>query len=215
MEELFPLTGEQKEEVQRIRAEYAKEVEGLQKKLDEAAAAMAAQVQEVRKKFEARANDVLAGEFKAQKQKLDALAQEFWKNRAALRKEKEPALDALIAEAGKAMEENLAGRENATPPAASPAPTGRPFFEKARELTEGFQGQEKKLRDEIWAKMKETLGPEAGAKFEKTIEKFKRNDGPGTWGRRMGRGPFRPGAGPGARDEEKSGPPTEKKKEDF
>jgi hypothetical protein len=93
MESIFKLTEEQQKAVDALREEY----KAQQKKLDEevlaAQKAVAEKVKDLRLKYEQRANDILTGNDKTTKEKLDALARETITKNMAVVTEMMPMFD--------------------------------------------------------------------------------------------------------------------------
>lgn len=83
VEEVFTTTEEQTKALSDLRTEYKTELEAIQKKLDEVHKTYAAQIVELRKKYELKANDVLTGDAKGEKQKLDEIAASYAKDAKA------------------------------------------------------------------------------------------------------------------------------------
>jgi hypothetical protein len=137
IEDLFKLTPEQTESIGAIRQEYQKEQEVLEKELAEQQKLIAEKARQLRLKYELRANDVLAGEQKTQKETIDAAASEMYgKTTAAI----DEALAALkdaegpaVLESAKAVQEKAAAIvEEAQKKALAAMPAeARALFENA------------------------------------------------------------------------------------
>jgi hypothetical protein len=76
MEAIFKLTEEQQKSLEGVRTEYEFEQKKLDAEIDTELKAIAEKVKLLRTKYEQRANDVLAGDDKANKEKMDALGTE-------------------------------------------------------------------------------------------------------------------------------------------
>ena len=195
VEQVFKLTEEQTKALEELRKEYAAERDKLAKDMEEAHKKLAERAKELRRNYETKANDVLGGDLKAVKEKLDAIVKEYNEKRMAERNELAERLKALRIEIEKAREEG---------PEAM-----RALIEKNNDLMGLIRQQTEKDYDlSVIAKeqMKTAVPEDAKAKLE---EAFKRRDmwrfqGPGG-------GPLgRPGA-PGPRGEggERRGNPGE------
>jgi hypothetical protein len=79
MEELFKLTDEQTKAVEALRTEYAAERKKLEEEILAQQAALAEKAKKLRDTYEQRANDVLTGADKENKQKIDAVEKEAGK----------------------------------------------------------------------------------------------------------------------------------------
>lgn len=76
VETVFKMTDEQTKAVDALREEYKAEQKKLEAEIHEQQKAMAEKVKLLRAKYEQRANDVLTGDDKTAKEKMDALAKE-------------------------------------------------------------------------------------------------------------------------------------------
>jgi len=84
MESIFKLTDEQAKAVETLREEYKTEQKTLDKEIIEQQKALAEKVKQLRQKYELRANDVLTGDDKIAKEKMDALAKDTATKNAAI-----------------------------------------------------------------------------------------------------------------------------------
>ncbi|HYF52310.1 MAG TPA: hypothetical protein VEJ63_23080 [Planctomycetota bacterium] len=82
LEQMYKLTFEQSNSLQTIRDEYKAELKKLQDEMTAQQKAMAEKVKELRAKYELRANDVLTGADKENKQKIDTITSETHTNNA-------------------------------------------------------------------------------------------------------------------------------------
>jgi hypothetical protein len=93
MEAIFKMTDEQTKAVDTLRTEYAGEQKKLEQEVQDQFRALAEKAKQLRQKYELRANDILTGEDKTRKEKLDALAHETNVKNADLVKELLPLYD--------------------------------------------------------------------------------------------------------------------------
>jgi hypothetical protein len=84
VEQLYKLTFEQSNALTALRDEYKKDIKKYEEELLSQQKAIAAKVQELRSKYESRANDVLTGIDKENKQKIDAITQDSYVQNAKL-----------------------------------------------------------------------------------------------------------------------------------
>jgi hypothetical protein len=94
MENIFKMTEEQTKSVDVLREEYKVEQKKLDQEILDMQKAIAEKVKLLRSKYELRANDVLTGEDKASKEKMDALAKELNTKNTAIVTETMPLYDA-------------------------------------------------------------------------------------------------------------------------
>lgn len=94
VESVFKMTEEQTKAVDTLREEYKTEQKKLEQEILEQQKAIADKVKQLRAKYEQRANDVLTGDDKAAKEKMDALAKETNTKNAAVVAEFLPMFDA-------------------------------------------------------------------------------------------------------------------------
>jgi len=118
MESIFKLTEEQTKAVDTLREEYKAEQATLNKEIQEQQKALAEKVAQLRLKYEQRANDVLTGEDKAAKEKLDALARETQTKNAQIVAEALPLYDANDMAQGFAMIRTIREKSSANVKAA-------------------------------------------------------------------------------------------------
>jgi len=93
MEAIFKMTDEQTKAVDTLRTEYADEQKKLEQEVQDQFKALAEKAKQLRQKYELRANDVLTGDDKTRKEKLDALARETNAKNAQLVKDLLPLYD--------------------------------------------------------------------------------------------------------------------------
>ncbi|MCX7804305.1 MAG: hypothetical protein N3A38_03850, partial [Planctomycetota bacterium] len=180
VEQVFRLTEEQTKALEELRKEYAAERDKIAKEMEEAHRKLAERARELRKNYETKANDVLGGDLKAVKEKLDAIVKEYNEKRMAERKGLAERLAALRVEMEKAREEG---------PEAM-----RALMEKNNDLMGLVRQQTERDYDlSVIAKeqMKTAVSEDARAKLE---EAFKRRE---AW-RAIGPGGGPPGAPGGA-----------------
>jgi len=103
MESVFKLTEEQTKALETVRSEYEADQKKLDAEIKEQMKAVAEKVKQLRQKYELRANDVLAGEDKASKEKMDAIAMELQHKNTAIVKEVQPLFDMNDMQQGFAM----------------------------------------------------------------------------------------------------------------
>jgi len=194
VEDIFPSTDEQSKALEILRVEYKKELEGLQKQLEEANKKAAASVLELRKKYEVKANDVLTGTAKDEKQKLDTIAGDYAKKRGEASKAIAPQLEDLRKES-KALQEN--GRM---------ADMGE-LWTKFGELARPLAADTKKSTQEAEEAMKAAVTGDAKTKLEDLIKKNEQlmpnQGGRGRGGQQRGQG------GQGNPDAPPAPPPAE------
>lgn len=189
VEEIYTLTDEQTKAMTGLRDEYKTDLEKLQKQLDEANAAVATQVKALREKYEQRANDVLTGDAKSEKEKLDALAKEYNLKHAENVQAKKSEAEDLIREGQKAAADARdQGNGNAIQDAMR---KGFEFMRTVREKSD-------ELVKTYAEKLKAIPTGDAKTKLEAELQKIERRG----QGRGMG-GPGGPGGqgGPGKQGE--------------
>jgi hypothetical protein len=93
MESVYKLTDEQAGALETVRTEYETEQKKLDAEIKEQMKAIAEKVIELRKKYELRANDVLAGEDKASKEKIDTYATDLQTKNHEVTAEIQPLFD--------------------------------------------------------------------------------------------------------------------------
>lgn len=103
MESVFKLTEEQTKALETVRSEYEADQKKLDAEIKEQMKLVAEKVKQLRQKYELRANDVLAGEDKASKEKMDAIALELQNKNTAIVKEVQPLFDMNDMQQGFAM----------------------------------------------------------------------------------------------------------------
>lgn len=103
MESVFKLTEEQTKALETVRSEYEAEQKKMDAEIKEQMKQVAEKVKQLRQKYELRANDVLAGEDKASKEKMDAIAIELQNKNTAIVKEVQPLFDMNDMQQGFAM----------------------------------------------------------------------------------------------------------------
>jgi hypothetical protein len=188
VEDIYTLTDEQKQALEKLRTQYKEETAKLQAKFDEANKAMAAEVIEARRKFEQLANDVLTGTAKEEKTKLDALAQEVATQRKAKTEEQKGKVTEL-----RQQVEALVTKARADGNWGALAQEG---WQKVTELGRGLREQRDTLIKDAVAKMKEIVTGDAKAKLEEALKKIEEQ-----------RGRFGPGGGGGGTRTPGSGQP--------
>ena len=160
-EQIFVLTDEQLKSLTSLRDEYKDELKKLQQELEAANLAVALQVKELRQKYEQRANDVLTGEAKTEKVKLDALAKEFCAQLHAKAQGKKPEVDAAIAEVLKQLS---VAQETGNWQALGEA------TKKGYEVVRTMRDDPENLAKEFLEKMKAALTGEAKARLEQEFQ---------------------------------------------
>lgn len=174
VEQIFELTEEQRKALEDLRKEFAAEEAKITAQMDELNKKLASQAKELRQKYELKANDVLGGDLKAAKEKLDAIVKEYQDKRIEDQKGMSDRFAAFRAEMEKARD---AGQEAI-----------RAVFEKNKDLFGLYQQQQEKNNasaDAAKEKMKTAVPEDAKAKLD---EAFKRHDdGRGRGGDRGGR----------------------------
>ncbi|MCZ7645214.1 MAG: hypothetical protein M5U26_08010 [Planctomycetota bacterium] len=163
VEEIFTLTDEQSKALGTLREEYAKDLEKLQQQLDEANKAVALQVVELRKQYEAKANGLLPAEAKAEKEKLDALAREFYDERLKVGDNYKPDLQKLQEETTKKLAE---ARENQDWRAMGDV------YRQGQEVLGKVRDVVTEMTNVTYGKMVEALSGDAQAKVKAEIEKL-------------------------------------------
>lgn len=103
MESVYKLTEEQTKALETVRIEYDADQKKLDAEIKEQMKLIAEKVKQLRQKYELRANDVLAGEDKASKEKIDALALDLQKKNTTVVKEVQPLFDMNDMQQGFAM----------------------------------------------------------------------------------------------------------------
>ncbi len=93
VESIFKFTDEQTKAVDALREEYKTEQKKLEQEILDQQKALAEKVKALRHKYELRANDVLTGDDKTAKEKMDALAKETNDKNAAVVAETLPLFD--------------------------------------------------------------------------------------------------------------------------
>lgn len=188
VEEIYTLTDEQTKAVVTLRDEYKADLEKLQKQLDEANAAIATQVKALRQKYEQRANDVLTGEAKTEKEKLDALAKECATKRKEQAAAKKGEADDLIKEGQKVAAE---ARDN------NNWNLIQDVMKKGFEFTRAVREKSDEITKEYVEKMKAIPSGDAKTKLEGELQKIEKRaqrfGGPGGGG--PGGAPGGPGGG--------------------
>jgi len=76
MEAVFKMTDEQTTAAEKLREEYTAEQKKLEQEIKDQYKAMAEKLKQLRAKYELRANDILTGDDKGRKEKMDVLARE-------------------------------------------------------------------------------------------------------------------------------------------
>ena len=160
VEEVFALTPEQTKSLDTLRDEYKTELDAMQKRLDDVNKAMADQIKDLRKKFELKANDVLTGDAKTGKEKLDAVREDWQRKREALAKEQQPKHDEILNEAHRLTADKLDRQAM------------QDFIEKTRENIRVLREASFNLAHETTGKMKDALSGEAKANLELALLKF-------------------------------------------
>jgi hypothetical protein len=162
VEDLFALTDEQKKALEELRKAYGEERDKFQKELEEFHKSLVARVKEVRQKYEVQANDVLAGELKTSKEKLDAIVKEYNEKRGEGAKGIKEKLDAAQADLEKAM---AAARE------AQNWDGVRQAMEKHRDALRPIQDRADVDLDAVKEKMKAAVTGEARTKLEEALKR--------------------------------------------
>ncbi|MBI3829091.1 MAG: hypothetical protein HY291_06225 [Planctomycetes bacterium] len=195
VEEIYTLTDEQTKAVEGLRDEYKTELEKLQKQLDEANAAVATQVKALRAKYEQRANDVLTGDPKSEKEKLDTLAKEYNQKHAETVQAKKSEAEDLIREGQKAAADARDQGGNGNAGIQEAMRNGFEFMRTVREKSD-------ELGKTYAEKLKAIPTGDAKTKLEAELQKIERRG----QGRGMG-GPGGPGGqgGPGKQGDGKPG----------
>lgn len=103
METVFKMTPEQTKATDALRDEYQAEQKKLNQEILDAEKALAAKVVDLRQKYEKKANDLLTGTDKENKEKMDALAVEVYSKNSATVTETLPLYDTKDWQQGLAM----------------------------------------------------------------------------------------------------------------
>ncbi|MCW8129093.1 MAG: hypothetical protein KIS92_01800 [Planctomycetota bacterium] len=191
VEDIYTVTDEQSKALTGLRDEYKTELEKLQKQLDEANAAIATQVKALREKYELRANDVLTGEAKGEKEKLDALAKEYTGKHKEQSDAKKTEAEDLVKEGQKAMTE--AREQNNWNLIQESMRKGGEFMRAVREKAD-------EINKEYAEKMKAIPTGDAKTKLEAELQKLEKRGqrgGPGGPGGNQDRGGQGNGGGNG------------------
>ena len=162
-EDVFGLTPEQTKSMETLREEYKAKLDEMQKRLDDVNKAMADQIRDLRKTYELKANDVLTGDAKTGKEKLDAIAADWLQRREALAKEQQPKQEEMLAEARRLATEakEKPDRQN-----------WQEWFDKTRESIRGMREWVFTLAKDTSQKMKDALSGEAKANLEMALLKI-------------------------------------------
>jgi hypothetical protein len=168
VEDVFKLTPEQSASMETIRQEFKKEADALEKELAEQQAAIGEKARQLRLKYELRANDVLVGDQKAKKEKLDALAAEMY---AAVNASSEETLTKLKA-LDKDNKQGATDFENA-------------LREKSLAIIDATQA---KVLAELPAEAREAFQKDIAARKERLEQMRKWRDAAGQFGGGRGRG---------------------------
>lgn len=161
VEEVFTTTEEQTKALGDLRTEYKKELEEIQKKLDEVHKTYAAQIVELRKKYELKANDVLTGDAKGEKQKLDEIAAAYAKDAKAAGQAREEEGKKLSDEAEKSIatardNQNFEGMMD--------------LWNKLRDFQTGIRNAVSELEKSSREKMKEAVTGESKTKLTELLK---------------------------------------------
>ena len=112
METVFKMTPEQTKATDALREEYTAEQKKLNQEILDAEKALAAKVVELRQKYEKKANEILTGTDKENKEKMDALAAEVYTKNSATAQELLPLYDMKDWQQGMTMVRALREKTN-------------------------------------------------------------------------------------------------------
>lgn len=169
MEDIFTLADEPRGNLKALREEYRGEWLKLQKQLEAAQQAVAREALALRRKYELRANDLLTGQAKSEKEKLDTLAKECCEQKHARTEEKRPQVEAVVEEVLKLAS---AARETGHAKALGEA------TRKGYEVNKSVHDFQEALTQEAVKRMQDAVTGDAKLRLEEEFQRLERKSAP-------------------------------------